>query len=195
MFGYGQAAAHWQRAIELWPDVPGTTTVAGIGLPRVYVRAIDALHIRGDRERARELAEEAYRRFSGHTDPATAAVIHVRAAVLRELRSPDEARPLIEAALRLFADCPASADKAEAWFRYAANFLFHAEGRIEASRAALNRALDIAEEANAIAVAARVLSFLALNAFLAGKSTTGSHSCGGVQSWPTPGRNRRRPCG
>jgi DNA-binding CsgD family transcriptional regulator/tetratricopeptide (TPR) repeat protein len=168
VFGYGQAAGHWQRAIELWPDVPGAAAVAGISLPRVYVRAIDALHVRGDRTRASELAEEAYRRFSGHTDPATAAVIHVRAAVLRELRSPDDARPLIEAALRLFADCPASPDKAEAWFRYAANFLFHAEGRIEASRAALNRAFDIAEEASAIAVAARVLSFLALCAFLCG---------------------------
>lgn len=173
VFGYEQAAGHWQRAIELWPDVPGATAAAGISLPRIYVHAIDALHVGGDRTRAGELAEEAYGRFSGHTDPETAAVIGVRAAVFRELRSPDEARPLIEAALRLFADCPASAEKAEAWFRYAANFLFHAEGRVDVSSAALNRALDIAEEANAIGVAARVLSFLALNAFLCGQVDEG----------------------
>ena len=173
VFGYGEAAGHWQRAIELWPDVPEAADAAGISLPRLYVRAIDALDMHGDRTRARELAEAAYGRFSGYTDTATAAVIHVRAAVLRELRSPGEAKPLIEAALRLFTDCPASADKAEAWFRYAANFLFHAEGRIEASRAALNRALDIAEEANAIAVAARILSWLARNAFLCGQVDDG----------------------
>jgi len=173
VFGFGQAAGHWQRAIELWPDVPRAAAAAGISLPTLYVRAVDALQVGGDRTRAGELAEEAFGRFSGHTDPATAAVIHVRAAVLRELRSPEAAKPLFEAALRLFADCPASADKAEAWFRYAANFLFHAEGRVEASRAALNRALDIAEEANAIAVAARVLSWLALNAFLCGQVDDG----------------------
>jgi DNA-binding CsgD family transcriptional regulator/tetratricopeptide (TPR) repeat protein len=168
VFGYAEAAAHWQRALELWPDVPDAPAVAGIDLPRVYVRAIDAVQMGGDRGRAGELAEEAYRRFAGHTDADVAAVIHLRAAVMREYRSPAAGRPLIETALRLFADCPASADKAEAWFRYAANFLFHAEGRLEASRTALNRALDIAEAAGATVLSARVLSWLALNAFLRG---------------------------
>jgi DNA-binding CsgD family transcriptional regulator/tetratricopeptide (TPR) repeat protein len=168
VFGYAEAAAHWQRAIELWPDVPGATAVAGIDLPRVYVRAIDALDASGDRGRAGELAEEAYRRFAGHTDAATAAVIHLRAAVLREFHSPAAAKPLIETALRLFADCPASADKAEAWFRYATHFLVHAEGRLEASRTALNRALEVAEAASATAMAIRVLGWLALIAFHGG---------------------------
>jgi DNA-binding CsgD family transcriptional regulator/tetratricopeptide (TPR) repeat protein len=173
VFGYAEAAAHWQRALELWPEVPDAAAVAGIDLARLYVRTIDALQMFGDRGRAGELAEEAYRRFTGHTDAATAAVIHLRAAVLRELRAPAAAKPLIETALRLFAECPASADEAEAWYRYAAAFLFHAEGRLEASRTALNCALDIAEAASATAVAARVLSSLALNAFLCGQVAEG----------------------
>ena len=176
VFGYAEAAAHWQRALELWPDVPDVTAVAGIDLPRVYVRAIDAVQMGGDRGRAGELAEEAYRRFAGHTDAAIAAVIHLRTAVLREYRSPAAAKPLIETALRLFADCPASAEKAEAWFRYGANFWFHAEGRLEASRTALNRALDIAEAAGATVLSARVLSWLALNAFLRGHLDEGFSS-------------------
>ena len=168
VFGYAQAAGHWQRAIELWPGVPGAAAVAGMALPRLYVRAIDALQTSGDRGRAGKLAEDAYHRFSDHTDAATAAVIHLRAAVLREFRTPAVAKPLIETALRLFMDCPASADKAEAWFQYAASFLFHAEGRLEASRTALDCAFDIAEAAGAATLAARILAWLALNAFLRG---------------------------
>jgi DNA-binding CsgD family transcriptional regulator/tetratricopeptide (TPR) repeat protein len=173
VFGFVEAAAHWQRAIELCDALPGVVSGAGADLPRLYVRAIDALHIGGDRVHAGELAEDAYRRFSGHPDPATAAVIHLRAAVLRGFRSPAAGKPLIETALRLFGDCPASADKADAWGRYATAFLFHAEGRLEASRTALNRALEIAEAAGATAVAARLMAWLALNAFLRGQVDEG----------------------
>jgi DNA-binding CsgD family transcriptional regulator len=80
----------------------------------------------------------------------------------------------MEQALRLFEHCPPSADKAEAWWRYAAAFLFHAEGRLEASRTALNRALEIAEAVDAApALTARILSWLALNAFLLGRVDEG----------------------
>jgi hypothetical protein len=195
VFGYAEAAVHWQWAIELWRDVPDVTAAAGIGLPRLYVRAIDAFHVSGNRGRAGELAEEAYRRFAGHTDAATAAVIHLRAAMLREFHSPAAAKPLIETALRLFADCPASADQAEAWFQYAASFLFHAEGRLEASRTALNCALNIAEAAGATALAARVLSWLALNSFLGGHLDEGSRFCSVPRPWLTPPGNLRQPCG
>ena len=83
VFGYAEAAAHWQRAIELCQAVPGAAGNPGADLPRLYVRAIDALDVYGDGERAGVLAEEAYRRFADHPDPATAAVIHLRAAVFR----------------------------------------------------------------------------------------------------------------
>jgi hypothetical protein len=44
VFGHAQAAAHWQRAIELSQAQPDIAAVAsGPNLPRLYVRAIDAL--------------------------------------------------------------------------------------------------------------------------------------------------------
>ena len=46
----------------------------------MYVRAIDALDWSGAGGRASALAEEAYRRFAGHPDPAIDAVIRQRAA-------------------------------------------------------------------------------------------------------------------
>jgi hypothetical protein len=85
VFGYAQAAVHWQRAVELGLTQPDVA--AGIDIPRLYVRAIDALNHAGDSVRVSLVAEEAYRRFAGHADPATAAVVCHRAAKFRgELR-------------------------------------------------------------------------------------------------------------
>ena len=52
VFGYAEAAAHWQRAIELGQAQPDAAAAAGIDVPRLYVRAIDAL-LRVRRQRAR----------------------------------------------------------------------------------------------------------------------------------------------
>ena len=48
VFGYAEAAVHWQRAIELCqaaPDAASAARAAGIDVPRLYVRAIDALEL------------------------------------------------------------------------------------------------------------------------------------------------------
>src|SRR6516164_9867393 len=173
VFGYAEAAVHWRRAIELSQAVPGATGTAGAELPRLYVQAIDALEISGDSERAGVLAEEAYRRFADHPDPATAAVIHLRAAVFRAIEAPAAGLPLIQEALRLFGQAPPSADHAEAWLHYADMFVFHAEGRREPTRAALNRALEIAEAAGATALISRILSWLTVDAFFRGRVEQG----------------------
>ena len=173
VFGYAQAAVHWQRAIELYQQLPGGPGTVGGELPRLYVRAVDALEISGDSTRAGALAEEAYRRFASHLDPATAAVIHLRAAVFRGIEAPAAGLPLIKEALRLFGQAPPSADHAEAWLRYADMFVFHAEGRREPTRTALNRALEIAEAAGATALISRVLAWLAADAFFRGQTGDG----------------------
>ena len=64
VFGYAEAAVHWQRAIELAQAEPGAADAAGTDVPGIYVRAIDALYRSGDGEHAAEVAEEAYRRFA-----------------------------------------------------------------------------------------------------------------------------------
>jgi DNA-binding CsgD family transcriptional regulator len=169
VFGYAQAAGHWQRAIELCPQLPGAAGTSGAELPRLYLRAMDALEISGDGERAGVLAEEAYRRFAAHPDPAIAAVIHLRAAVFRAAEAAAAGLPLIKEALRLFEQAGPSAEHAEAWLRYATIFLFHAEGRREATRTALNHALEVAEVAGATALISRILSWLTVDAFFRGE--------------------------
>ena len=167
VFGYAEAAAHWQRAIELCRAVPEASQ-AGIDLPRLYLRVIRALeNFRRQREggRARRGGLPPVRQPS---DPATAAVIHQWAAFFRGTRTPAAGLPLIKEALRLFEQAPPSADQAEAWLIYGNVFLLHAEGRQEAGLAALNRALEIAEAAGATALTSQILSVLALHTLVCG---------------------------
>ena len=173
VFGYAQAAEHWQRASELGQAQPEAAAAAGIDVPRLSVRAIDAFYHAGDSVRAGLVAQEAYRRFSGHPDPATAAVICHRAAVFREVDVTAAGLPLMEEALRLFEQAPPSSEHADALLVYANSFLLHIEERPQASHAALNRALEIAEAAGATALIPRTLSRIAAVAFLDGRVEEG----------------------
>ena len=165
VFGYAEAAAHWLRAIELGHKLPGT---ADIGVPRMYVRAIDTLDWSGAGVRAERVAEEAFRRFAGHCDPATAAAVCHRAGRWRATSTPDAGLALIKEALRLFEQAPPSADQAEAWLDYADLFLWSAGGWSDGTAPALNRALTIAEATGATALIPRVLARIAANAFRRG---------------------------
>ena len=161
VFGYAEAAVHLQRAIELCQAAPAAADAAqaaGISVPRLYVRAMDALALSGDGLHAGALAEEACRRFAGHPDHATIAVILQRAAYYRGIEVPAAGLPLIQEALRLFEQGPPSADYADALTDYGALFLLYAQGRHEASRAVFNRARQIAEAAGATALLPRLLS-------------------------------------
>ena len=166
VFGYAQAAVHLQRAIELGQAQPEAAAAAGIDVPRLSVRAIDAFYRAGDSVRAGLAAEEAYRRFAGHADPATAAVVCHRAAVFRANDTPAAGLPLMEEALRLFEQAPPSFDHADALLAHGTIFLIFVKGRLQASRAALNRAIEIAEAAGATTLIPRILSVMAGVAFL-----------------------------
>ena len=83
-------------------------------MPGLYLRAMDALEWSGDSVRAGVVAEEAYRRFAGHPDPATAAAVAHRAASYRTIAAPAAELALIEEAWRLFEQAPPSAEHAQA---------------------------------------------------------------------------------
>jgi ATP/maltotriose-dependent transcriptional regulator MalT len=172
VFGYAEAARYWQRAIELFATVPGPEQLAGIELPQLYVRCIDALWAVGDISGGGVLADAAYRHFADHADSAVAASVHLRAALFRFERSATDARPLLEEALRLFEQVPPSVDQAKAWMNYA-GFLLHAEGQGDARRTALTRGLEIAEAAGATGLAASIQIRLAHDACLRGRVAEG----------------------
>jgi DNA-binding CsgD family transcriptional regulator/tetratricopeptide (TPR) repeat protein len=174
MFAYAAAAAHWQRAIELYEAEPDTDLGEGIDPPRLYIRAVDSLEASGERVRAGAVAEEAYRRFADHADRATAAAIHFRAGSLRAIYSPAAGDPLMKEGLRLFEGTPPSPEQARAWLQYALDFLFVVEGRQPAEiRTALESALMAAEAAGAATVTAPLLCLLAEEWFTGGEVEEG----------------------
>jgi DNA-binding CsgD family transcriptional regulator len=173
VFGYVEAAAHWQRAIELARAQPGAPSAAPTSVPHMYMRAIDALNRSGGGVRAGLVAEEAYRRFADDPDPATAAAVRHRAAFQRAIDAPAAALSLIEEALRLFEQAPPSAEHARAWLGYVSICWWSAEEPAQGNSAALNRALEIAEAAGAPALIPRILASLAVDAFLHGQVEDG----------------------
>jgi DNA-binding CsgD family transcriptional regulator len=167
VFAYANAASHWQRAIELSDAEPDAELGDGVDVPHLYVRAVDALEASGERTRAGVVAEEAYRRFAGHPEPTTAAVIHLRAGLHRGFNSLADGLPLMEEALQLFDGARPSVEHAWAWFWYA-NILRHGEGSPAEVQAALNRGLEVAEAAGAAIVIPRIVNVLASLSFVRG---------------------------
>jgi tetratricopeptide (TPR) repeat protein len=186
VFGYAEAAAHWQRAIELCQAQPAVAAAAGVNMPRIYVRAIDALSLSGNSDRAAVVAAEADRCFADHPDPATAAVIRHRAAYHQVWETRDAALALMEGALCLYEQAPPSADHAMAWLDYASMSLWSAQARLEGYFPMLSQALAIAEAAGATALIPRVLAGLARDAFLRGQMKEGADCCGERRRRPGP---------
>jgi DNA-binding CsgD family transcriptional regulator/tetratricopeptide (TPR) repeat protein len=171
VFGYAEAAVHWQRAIELSHADPAAD-VPGFDVPGLYLRAMEALDLSGHGVRAGVLAEDACRRFADHPAPATAAVVRHRAAQYRAIETTGGGFPLIEEALQLFEQTPPSAEYAQAWLDYADMFLRNV-GRQADMFPALNRALEIADAAGAEAMTPRILASLAEDAFRRGLTEEG----------------------
>jgi len=166
VFGYAEAAGHWLRAIELCQALPGTAHMAGIDMPRLHVRAIDALEVSGDLDRAQAVAEEALHQFKGHPAPATAAIIGARAGYLRAVDAPAAGLALIEEALPRFEEEQPSAEQAKAWYYYGQRL---SEVRPEESLTALARAMEIASAAGASSLIPLIMADLAFHALLRGE--------------------------
>ena len=187
VFGYAEAAGHWQRAIELCARCPSP----GFPPASICPSCICARSTRSEwpANGSWRLAEEAYRRFAGHPDPATAAAIHLRAAVFRCDRIPGR-RCRCQEALRLFEQAPPSAEQAKAWWHLRL-LLFHARAG-DARRAAFSRALEIAEAAGATGVAPASMSTWRTTRACTARSRRGSPSSTERGRWPRrPGTARR----
>jgi DNA-binding CsgD family transcriptional regulator len=190
VYAYADAAAHWQRAIELYDAHPDVDLEGGIDIPHMYIRGVDALNASGETVRAGAIADEAYCRFADHPDRAIAALVHFRAGEYREyLDSPSAGLPLMKEALRLFESTPPSAEHARAWYWYA-HSLLHDEGRHAGEiLAAQSRALGLAEKAGAAALIPRILGEQALRSFDRGEVEEGFRLLAQARSVPGGSRD------
>jgi DNA-binding CsgD family transcriptional regulator len=75
VFGLAEAHAHLERAVALWPAVPGAADLVRRDLVELCVRAADLAWQTGAAPRAVELAERAIE-LLGDGDPVRAALVH-----------------------------------------------------------------------------------------------------------------------
>jgi DNA-binding CsgD family transcriptional regulator len=93
-------------------------------------------------------------------------------------------------ALQLFEGTPPSVDHAMAWLRYSNDFLLHGQrARPEEILTSLNRALEIAEAADAATVIPQILCLLALESFLRGEVREGFRLLAHARSEPEGSRD------
>jgi DNA-binding CsgD family transcriptional regulator/tetratricopeptide (TPR) repeat protein len=154
-FAFQIAADLFDRAIELWPQVPDAAAVAGIDETTLYEYAAEAIYCGQHRERAEELARRALARIDETAQPERAARLHLLAGVARWAYCADSMAGLEEArtaAELLPADSPVLADALAAQARFHMLLERHTEAISVAERT-----IALAEEIGAPAAKASAL--------------------------------------
>jgi DNA-binding CsgD family transcriptional regulator/tetratricopeptide (TPR) repeat protein len=110
---FAEADRHYQRALELWEQVPEPGQPAGLDLIDLLARTADAAASTGALERGIGLLEDARRRVDPTVEPVRAALLLARLGHHRQIRG-DETGALVafEEAQRLLAGAAPSAERA-----------------------------------------------------------------------------------
>ena len=155
------AAAHFERALELWPSVADAEALAGLDQPELYLHAAAARDDNGSPARAVALAESAVALLGHDADPERRAATLERLGHHRwsagDKRGSGDAR---RQAAALVADRPPS--EVQAVVLFALGRQLNIEDRYLEAEPALLRALTVAETTGAHGVRAMALATLGI---------------------------------
>ncbi len=144
---YGEAAAHFERALELWDRVPDAAERAGTGYVELLRAAAWCRHIEGDSDRAEALLRAAAKEVDETEEPAVMAAILERLAwEERRQGRPGDAWANQQRALELIGDAP-SPERAQILSSIAKHLMLESRLRDAAERA--REALEVAREVGA----------------------------------------------
>ncbi|MGK5684115.1 helix-turn-helix transcriptional regulator [Actinoplanes sp. URMC 104] len=115
VYAHREAARHWQRVIDLWPQADRPP---GVDLAEAYLRALTALDRCGDSRAASPLAERAVRVLTD-ADPRRLALIHDRVSTYRWIDGRTDTFEPLETAKKLLRDLPPSRELALVLHSYA----------------------------------------------------------------------------
>ena len=114
VFGLNEAHAHLERALALWPAVPGAAELVGIDLAEMCAWTAELAGLVGAASRAVELARRAIE-LVGAQDPRRAALLHVTLGeYLLDIGSEGEMLATFECAVELAPAEPPSPERAYA---------------------------------------------------------------------------------
>jgi DNA-binding CsgD family transcriptional regulator len=171
VYAHREAATHWQRVIDLWPQVPPDVRPVGLDLATAYLNTLAALDRCGDSKIAGPLAEQALRTLADTADRRTLALLYERVAAYRWLDDEFASLEPLEFAVTLLADLPPGREHAIVLHRYAGT-LFDL-GRVSEARTYLERALEACRAEQAPAEEVRILRDLGDHALHDGDIDTG----------------------
>jgi DNA-binding CsgD family transcriptional regulator len=164
-YALAEAHRHYERALELWDQVPAAAELVGLDLVTVQQRAAEAASLILDQPRAVQLVRAALAGVDRRRDPVWAGLLLERSAHYLWLMSDEAALATYHEAVGLLPAQPPSAERARALAGYA-NIL-GLLGRTEECRRAAEEALAAArqtgarrEQGQSLAVLGMALAFL-----------------------------------
>jgi predicted ATPase/DNA-binding CsgD family transcriptional regulator len=159
VYGSSEAHQHYERALNLWEQVPDAHMRAGLTLPELRLEAAEAARWTGLPDRAAVLLQEALADIGAHTGPAQAGLLHARLAECHsEAGNSKAAVATYEEASRLVANEPTSAEKARVLAGQGTELMRQAH--FSASRLISEHAIAVARAVHAHAEEARALNTL-----------------------------------
>jgi DNA-binding CsgD family transcriptional regulator/tetratricopeptide (TPR) repeat protein len=169
VFGLAEALAHLERALALWPAVPGASGLAGLDLAGLCSWAAGLASQAGASPRAAELARRAIE-LAGDQDPARAALLHVDLGIYLYANGSNEAGlAAFERAVELAP--PSSAERAQALAAFGTGLQM--AWRHRESRAICEQALALARGTRARAAELRALTVLGSDLAYLGRGEEG----------------------
>ena len=169
VFGLAESAAHLERALALWPAVPGAAALTRLDLAGLCSWAAGLASQTGASPRAAELARRAIE-LAGDQDPARAALLHVDLGVYSYANGSNEAGlAAFERAVELAP--PSSAERAQALAAFGTGL--HMAWRHEESRVVCEQALALARATQARAAELRALTELGSDLAYLGRGEEG----------------------
>ena len=167
VFGLAEAAAHLERALALWPDVPDAAALTGLDLAGLCSWAAGLASQTGASPRAAELARRAIE-LTG--DPARAALLHVDLGVYQYANgSNDAGLAAFERAVELAPS--SSAERAQALAAFGTGL--HMAWRHRESLAVCEQALALARGTGAREAELRALTELGSDLAYLGRGADG----------------------
>jgi predicted ATPase len=148
VYGFSEAHQHYERALNLWEQVPDAEEQAGLPLPELRLEAAEAACWAGLPGQAATLIQEALTELSSRIGPARVGALRARLAeCLWDAGDSKAALATYEEASRLIANEPPSAERARVLAGHGTELM--RQGQFSASRVLCEEALAVARTAGA----------------------------------------------
>ena len=171
VFGLGEAHAHLERALGLWPVVPHAAEIAGLDLAALCTWTADLARLVGDAERALALTRRAIE-LIGTDDPHRAALLHVSLGEdLSHTAGRDAVLAALERAVELVPAEPRSPERAYALASLAGGMMM--AWRYRDSLELSEQALDVARHVGARGAEVRALTVVGVDLANLGRGEEG----------------------